>query len=310
VLSDLLQLRPVSAGKEPNTTFGNILHRATASFWDALTDSEGFETISRLGPAGHAKDLVEKIWDEEWAGVEVSEKQAYMTKDLAFLILEEYAKNAKLGGHFPGTWRVLELETRRKATLYMDGRQVDVYYQTDRLVENEKGEVALFDTKTASSLSPMWRRTQEQSIQQRLYLALEGQRLGKPLTYAAVEGLLKKGASGTIDYVWINGPWDQDYLNEALLQLHAQAKKDERFLMRVQQQAGEEGDLPVPVWEVALQEALMDPTVVDFNTQDCMSFFRECEYESLCFANPTERFGIALGDFTYEPKDYSNADDS
>jgi len=304
-LSDLVHLKPLGDGKDPNLAFGDMAHQSTAVFWRECTDAEGWELggSGRAMAYGKVMQFIGDTWPKVWEDVVAKTNQEYMTIELLGMLMEEYTKNARVGGDFPGHWRIVETEQRRKAEL-AGLIPLQVFYQIDRLIQNEEGDYGIFDTKTASSLSPMWRRTQEQSIQQRIYKALEEQRLGKEIRYSAIEGVAKKQAAGMIEYVWLNMNWDKDFVNEALLQAKSQASKDDRLLLQAHMDYS--GDDPRLLWMAALNRILTDPTTVEFNTQDCQSFFKGCEYESLCFSNPSEREGIALGDFQLLVKDYRN----
>jgi hypothetical protein len=298
VLNDLVQLQPLGARRDANLFFGDLLHQGTAQYWRNLMDDEGFPKGDPLRSLQTAIALTDQLWTKGATDVNWTDRSAYMTQDLLNVMLEEYAKAARIGGDIHSDWRILELEERHDMVIWDRTKTICALlsYQTDRLLESADGtERAIVDTKSASSLGDRWRRSLEQSIQQRLYAYLEEDRLGAPIDYVIVEGISKKSPIGALEYAWLNMTWDHDYLTEAKeLALH-EAGLDTSFVRAL----GEDFQ-----WEDALRVAIREPMVASFNTMDCQSYFRTCEYESICFANPDERFGIAMGDFQYAPKDY------
>lgn len=287
VLSDLLHLTNPDQ-PSPSLGFGTAIHRGVASFWRELTDDDGQPDGDRMAALTYAKDVI----DDQWVALA---GDSYMTLDLALLLMDEYAKNARLAGNLPGSWRLVELEQRREIAL---GESV-ISYEVDRLLqEGETGALAIFDTKTASKLSPLWRRGMEESIQQRIYHSVESQRLGQPIEYLCIEGVQKKVTPGQIEYVDANLLWTPEFVLEARELLEHYARRDLDLIDMLQ------AEDPEHRWEEMLDLALTDPEAVPFNYMDCESYYSKCDYYEICHSCPTDRPGLVVSELELDVYPY------
>lgn len=291
VLEDLLHLH--EGEKSHHLTFGEIIHECVGIFWSGVVDSDGLETQDRVGPLTDARSHAEARWPD------MPEDSDYLTLDLCLLLLDEYAKNAKLAGNLPGTWRLVESEQRRRAVLTdLEGDlEIELTYQVDRLVEEiETGDRAIVDTKTAAKTSPQWRDGMLASVQQRLYKSLESERLGG-IDWMIIEGIQKKITPGQIEYVNADQVWTPAYIQEARDLVIGQARQDRGFLETLTR----DGDAR---WLEALDLALTRADLVGFNLQDCYSYYRKCDFYDLCRMDPGMREGEALGSLRFEVREY------
>jgi hypothetical protein len=289
-LSDLLHLHKPD-GRSHALIFGDHAHSARDVFWEHALDEDGFDHgggAQRVLALEAAQDHLRRIWEVP--------DGSYHTLDLGLTLLEEYAKQAKLGGVLPGVWRMLEREERRQNPL---AEALVATYKTDSLLENEEGEIAIVDMKTASQLGPKWRKSHEESVQMRCYKALEELRLGRSVGYVLIEGIQKKGAAGNVDYLWADMLWSDAYAAEGLALLLQQGLEDVMLVDSLSQEKGS-----VARWQEALEVALTDVSMVPFNLMDCNSYYSPCEYTELCVSCPTERVGLALADYEVSVHDY------
>jgi hypothetical protein len=224
------------------------------------------------------------------------------------LLLEQYATEAKLAGNLPGRWRLHTTEQRRALSFTVGEASVEVRYKIDAIIENEAGELAIVDTKTASQLSPRWREGHTHSVQPRAYKTLENQRLSEAgeearIQYVLIEGVQKKGVAGLVEYVWADALWTPEYEEEALKLLLARASRDVP-LLDVFSELERIIEDPAKRYEAALKVALTDPEIVDFNQQDCNAYYYQCEYYDLCYGCPSDRLGLALSDYEVQISEY------
>lgn len=287
VLSDFLHLH---ADYKPSPlSFGDVFHQARAAFWRACLDDDGREMDgARPEALTTARELGHEVWD-------VADDGSYHTKELFDLLMEEYAKNATLGGIIPGDWRMVQIEERLRYE--QDGMVIT--FQLDSLLENEEGELCIMDAKTASRLSKLWRDGQRRGIQIRAYKQMIQEVLGQPVRYVQVEGVQKKTTPGLVDYVWADADWTPAYEEEAMEFLRRRAVEDRGFLEAMDSEGLEER------WMEGLEIALTEPLIVDFNLMDCESYYTKCPYYELCHSCPTERMGLALSDYQMEVRPYA-----
>lgn len=294
VLSDLLHLSNPDQ-PSPSLGFGTVNHAAVAEFWRWATDDDGYETGDRIEALRRAKQVMTDEWPDDMP------PDTYMTPELGGTLLDQYAKNARLGADLPGTWRIVELEERQEAVVNVEGvGPVEIGYTVDRRMESDEGDVAIVDTKTASKLSPMWRDGMTSSVQQRLYHWLESERLGRDVDYLVIEGVQKKVTPGLIEYVWADMQWTPEYVEETRRLLAAQARRDADFLQALADADVRDGEL----YQHALNVALTEPEVVDFNLMDCRSYYVECDFFELCHGCPTEREGLARAELDMDYYEY------
>lgn len=293
VLSDLLQLKPKGSKMDGNLVFGQLYHLGTDIFWQNVCDANGYPNGDRLQAYRAMWAIVAAAWDKQWPYVALTDRTSYMSKELLQSLLQEYAKNARLAGDLPGNWRLVNSETRFGTMPLADS---ELHYKVDRVVANDDGETAIVDTKTANGLGPQWVRSQELSLQQRMYAALEARRLGH-VGYVLIEGVAKKGQVGLIEYVWLNQTWDDQFIDESMLLAQQIISKDKRFVTKVDGNRG-----------LALSTALTMAHEVPFNLMDCRSYFRDCEYEPLCSSNPIMRVGLANSDYEHRYVDYGDGE--
>jgi hypothetical protein len=279
VLSDLLHL---GQGSSPAAAFGTIFHKMRHAFWE---DQQA--GVNRAMALERCLDLLSDLWD-------LPEDRLH-TPELARLLITSYAEQAKLSGNLPGEWHILSLEERREYQL----SETWIGYTTDALLENEEGQIAIVDTKTASKLTDLWRRGLMESVQLRAYKALETERLGRRPDYVLIEGVGKRdGFAGLVEYVIADLTWTPEYEMEALQLIEALARKDQGLIRELG--AAE----PEARWREALTLALTEPELVSFNLMDCESYYFKCPFYEICRACPTERLGLALDTLELEVYDY------
>lgn len=269
ILSDLAHRQGY---KSPSASFGDHIHAGVYAWWKGL--EEGKTPLERLEDS---KAALEAIWTEAADG-------GYHSMDLAFTMMETYAKSAAIaaGSSLPG-WRPFAMEERLHAEV---APGMVLSFKLDRALirdEDDHGPAGLLivDTKTSARPDGKWEASLKRSIQQRTYNAMLERHFNLPILEHWAEGLDKKTISRDPVYVRLDTFWTATYKEEALELVRHHGRRDMEAIQAAL--AADDGDRALMIY--ALNKA-------NFNYQDCHSYFFPCPFLEICDASPGERLPL------------------
>lgn len=212
-------------------------------------------------------------------------------------IMRGYCGQAQLIPGDNGTFvkkRIVALEQR----VVMDfGIEARLAFQLDRLVASEEpGGLELWtlvDTKSFTRADREWREQWSLSLQQKLYSVAIREQYKRRIDAHFIEGVAKKLPTEVL-YVPLPD-WDDDQLDEAVMQFRRVCQKDAKIVAMA---TGLDGAIDVDLlFELAV-------THTEFNPHDCFAYHSPCPLLEVCNAPFAERVGLLKADFTHSPPAY------
>lgn len=248
--------------------FGSVIHAGASSWWKTLDSDKVREAISGE-------------WFKRFeSGKQISQDKVSL--QLAHSIMRDYMAIAELAGPFTKstTWQIVTIEERLCLPLDTESQ---LTFQLDRLLFNkDENHLVLVDTKTAAKLDKRWERQWDLSLQMKQYVGAIKARYEIENVDVVIEGVLKDIPSEIRYYVCPQ--WSKELLDEAMTETVNIADEDRLIF---------DADDPI---EFGLRTGT--------NPQDCYSYGFECAFKRLCLAEPSERKGILLSDYSENEEEY------
>ena len=265
-LSDVVDRRSYNS---PAAAFGTVKHVGVGTWWQTRNAQLSY-------------DKMEKSWRQLRP---TGDKHSWA---MAHKLLTNYMAKISLAGPLPGNWEIIQLEQR--ANVEIEGMILS--FQIDRLLQNDKGDIALIDLKTAGRLDQRWRDQWPRNLQMKLY------RRGLELLdfewrnfYLIIEGV-QKSASWKKEYVMCP-EWSESILDEAEEQWLKVAREDDRLLLRAKLFTDTDEEMRAECERIGVTET-------SFNYGDCFSYYYACPYLDICTAAPEQRYAM-LEKFDIKP---------
>ena len=248
---------------QPALDFGDMMHRVAAIHWQHGTD-----VAREYLFANFTRPFNEKH-----------------TPELAHKLLGVYAAQARLMPFGGPEWKIKDIEQRHSQPVPFG----TLTFQIDRLLENENtGQLALVDLKTASRTDARWERQWPRSLQMKLYSECAYRHYGTPLSWLVIEGLDK--TQGTLKYLALPEV-SPERRAEAWQAVEWVARHDAQLLDAARRADGSvDADRLV---ELALVQT-------PFNESECFTYGSACDFLPLCDAEPGERLSLLRSDYHYE----------
>ena len=290
VLADILD-RAAALRDKPSADFGTVMHAAVAEWWLL----QGISIAERV-PA------TMKVLRETWQLLRPTGDKH--TLEMAEAMMMYYMHSMPFAAGLPGEWHFYCHYGTPVAEQRVEVELEDfvLSFKVDRLLENDNGELALIDLKTAARLDTRWHGGFDRWLQGKLYVYAVQKVIGRKIDYVIVEGLEK--CVPTKHSYHPCPAWTDDQIEEAAMLLRKLAEQDAALLRTALASLGEE---PVSEedfqlqWREALEELALSET--SFNYADCWAYNQPCPYLKLCNMAPAQRYGLLQSDYVIRPDD-------